>query len=492
MLSTLLQKLIITILTSTICTAPVVDFGSVSPVGGGRYQLSGSGITSTATSITVKSLKYPVSDLEITMEHFGSSIGYGTIEPGSSSKIEFISFTGITQNSGGSATLTGVSRGLAPYSPYNASTTYAQAHPGGSRVIFSNSPAFYDHYASELNDELIQGDWTYSSTSTPQYNQAPTFTSQSFEFATVDFVEDTANQGAATSTQQAGGIAELAERHEANTTTGESGYNLVLPASIATTTREVATSSVIMSDVLGYISQTFFNFNTLWSFGSTTHSASSTFAGDVYIGANATTSGTFEVEETLNADGALNVAGVSTFTGVIDANAANNTMASTTFEGNSVFVQPPFTEADPTNNDQLARKSYVDDQMIQVESGNSSRGANVSAGYEWIDLTATFQPKVIRITAYREGGATNQVYVSHGTWDESNGQSSMRVRLEGGIASANSATDIISLCGQAGSDCDTNFNAILVNTTGTDGFSLNWDATPNDGDTLYFFWEAYR
>jgi hypothetical protein len=51
------------------------------------------------------------------MALLNTDIVYGTIAPKTSSS-EFISFTGITQNADGTATLTGVTRGLAKKYPF--------------------------------------------------------------------------------------------------------------------------------------------------------------------------------------------------------------------------------------------------------------------------------------------------------------------------------------------------------------------------------------
>ena len=134
--------------------------GAVQTVGGKGYTLYGGGIDSDDTSITLTSFTLPVSGVEITMSNFGE-IGYVTIEPGSASKQEFVSFTGITANSDETVTLTGVSRGLLPISPYTASTTYAKSHPGGSIVVISNPPQLYSQVTFKENDETVSGSWAF-------------------------------------------------------------------------------------------------------------------------------------------------------------------------------------------------------------------------------------------------------------------------------------------------------------------------------------------
>src|SRR3990167_9967786 len=78
--------------------------GAVNPVGGKNYALYGGGIGSSDTSITLSSFKTPVSDYNFAMASFGT-IGYLTLEPGSATRQEFISFTGIRKNANGPAPL---------------------------------------------------------------------------------------------------------------------------------------------------------------------------------------------------------------------------------------------------------------------------------------------------------------------------------------------------------------------------------------------------
>ncbi len=139
------------------------NFGAFSPTGGGTYRLKGS-ISSTDTSITLSSFKEPVSNTPYNMTLLGTTIGYGTLEPQVTGKSEFISFTGITQNSDGSAILTGVTRGLTRSpgaSSCMASSTLALRHAAQSVFILSDSPCLFAEYAVKRNDETVQGYWNF-------------------------------------------------------------------------------------------------------------------------------------------------------------------------------------------------------------------------------------------------------------------------------------------------------------------------------------------
>lgn len=139
-----------------------VQLGAFQPTSGKVYKLQNSITTSQAT-INLTSFKQPVSDIPYTMSVFNSDHFYATIEPRNPNKAEFVKVTGITQNSDGTATLTGVTRGLNwsnPSAGCTASTTLALSHGGQSEFILANSPCFQDEYAIKRNDEAITGAWT--------------------------------------------------------------------------------------------------------------------------------------------------------------------------------------------------------------------------------------------------------------------------------------------------------------------------------------------
>lgn len=131
------------------------------PAGGSTYTLNSS-IGSTDTSITLQSFTEPVSGVPYTMVLLNTSIAYGTIGPRTSSS-EFISFTGITQNASGTATLTGVTRGLAKKYPFTTSSTFKLPHAGQSQFILSDAPQVFNKFVSIENDETIAGIKTFSS-----------------------------------------------------------------------------------------------------------------------------------------------------------------------------------------------------------------------------------------------------------------------------------------------------------------------------------------
>lgn len=147
------------VLGSLALTYPV--FASSLPVGVSQFFLSGAGVTSSANTIQLTSMQTPDGRL-VTMAMFGT-IGYGALEPQTTAKIEDVSFTGITQNANGTATLTGVTRGLDFVFPYASSGTLQKSHAGGATFIITNTAAFYyNEFTMNNNNNLF----TYPSAST--------------------------------------------------------------------------------------------------------------------------------------------------------------------------------------------------------------------------------------------------------------------------------------------------------------------------------------
>ena len=132
------------------------------PFGATTYYL-GSSIGSNDSTILLSSFLEPVTGTPYTMVLLNTDIAYGTISPKTTSS-EFISFTGITQNANGTATLTGVVRGLAKKYPFTTSAAYKLPHSGQSQFIISDAPQVFNQYAVKGSDETISGQWTFTNT----------------------------------------------------------------------------------------------------------------------------------------------------------------------------------------------------------------------------------------------------------------------------------------------------------------------------------------
>lgn len=119
--------------------------------------LYGSGITSTQTSLTLTSFTFPGNASQLITTADITPAVFLTIEPTNPTKKEFVSCTTVSQNSNGTATLSGCNRGLSFASPYTASSTLRQSHSGGVRVVASNSPSFYDAIIAYVNTITAAG-----------------------------------------------------------------------------------------------------------------------------------------------------------------------------------------------------------------------------------------------------------------------------------------------------------------------------------------------
>lgn len=248
--------------------------GAFSPTGGGTYRL-GQSIGTTDSSFKLSSFKEPVSGIAYTMAYLGSDVGYGTISP-QTSVSEFVSFTGITQNTDGSALLTGISRGISRTPGSGgcvASTTLAQPHAGQSIFILSNQPCFYvNEYMPLRNTATSSAVTIFGSTTPPRYDfpgaqAGGTYNATTSEFASIAYVNAIAIAGVSNATQTVKGIVELATGAEAgsSTPTGGTAASLALFSVISTSSPFTAASVVPVTMANGKLKQVFLdlteNFN---------------------------------------------------------------------------------------------------------------------------------------------------------------------------------------------------------------------------------------
>lgn len=119
-----------------------------------KFSLAGSGASIGDTTLLLQSM-VGIDGTNIVTADIGVQ-GFGTLEPGNGSQEEAISFTGITQNSNGTATLTGVSTVLFK-SPYTATSGIAKTHAGASTFILSNDAAFYGNILSYIDTAVVSG-----------------------------------------------------------------------------------------------------------------------------------------------------------------------------------------------------------------------------------------------------------------------------------------------------------------------------------------------
>ncbi len=276
-----------------------VSVGSTLPIAGQTYNLAGSGISSSASSITLTSLTIKQTGQPIQDSDVGDTF-YMTIEPGSNTKQEIIGCTTIGSNTGGSVTISGCSRGLSPITPYTASTTLAFTHAGGSQVIFSDPPQLFNQYYALGNMGSSTNILSFSPLTPPQYypsvgSQATGgINSTSSEFASIAFVQQTALSGTVNATTLAKGIIQLATARQAASSTGNgtTGAADVLQSSYATDTPQNCSTPanggcVILSDLGGHIKQAWLDLTQAFTVsGAWTFNSSATFTAAVSIIAN--------------------------------------------------------------------------------------------------------------------------------------------------------------------------------------------------------------
>lgn len=185
------------------------------------FTLAGSGATTGDTSIVVNSFT-DIDGNNLTMADFGAK-GYGTIQPNEGLYEESFTFTGITQNANGTATLTGV-KTAGFLNPYTETSGLAKSHNGNATIVVSNTSAFYANFGNKNNNETISGAWTFS-----QKVAVGAVTSSDLGYAaTVSFVLSTAVSGAADASTLAKGISRISA--SPNTTLGAVTITIASPA----------------------------------------------------------------------------------------------------------------------------------------------------------------------------------------------------------------------------------------------------------------------
>lgn len=170
------------------------------------FSLAGSGAIAGATTITLKSFQ-TIDGVNLAMTDFGA-IGFGTLQPGEGTSEEQISFTGVTQNANGTATLTGIGSVLF-LSPYTVTSGLSKTHAGSTTFIISNTSGFYDRLTSKNDDETIAGTWTFTNPNYPQMDTASPLPTLSAQLATKAYVDSVAIAGAPDASTTVKGITKI-------------------------------------------------------------------------------------------------------------------------------------------------------------------------------------------------------------------------------------------------------------------------------------------
>ena len=265
------------------------SIGQFTPVQVQKTYLSGAGVGTTDTSIVLTSLKLVDGTTNVVMSNFGS-IGYATIDPGVSKKEENISFTGITQNAIGTATLTGVSRGLLPVYPYTASTSISYSHSGGATVVFSNSAPFYSQFAIANNTTTINANWTFNSSTIPRFSADTTnaqIAANNQNFVNYATLASTSIAGAVPATNANAGIVKIAVSSDLAQGNSTTTYSLVPDAQSFNQTSSAKTL-VPVTKTNGKLSQGFLDLTEAFNFLGDFSSVSTTISGILNISSSTT------------------------------------------------------------------------------------------------------------------------------------------------------------------------------------------------------------
>ena len=126
------------------------------------FTIQASGASAGDTTLTLQSFKLIDGVTNIVTANLGDQC-YGTLEPNNGTQEESIQFTGVTQNAGGTATLTGVSTVGFVY-PYTVSSGLAKSHSGGVTFVISNDAGLYGNLVTYINNTAASGAALASST----------------------------------------------------------------------------------------------------------------------------------------------------------------------------------------------------------------------------------------------------------------------------------------------------------------------------------------
>ncbi len=252
------------------------------------FSLSGAGSSIGDTVLNLKSFK-SILGVNLAMASFGT-IGYGTVEPGNGTQEEQISFTGVTQNSDGTAQLTGIKHVLF-HSPFTESSGMTITHPGSVTFVITNTAAYENTLVSIGGTQTIDGKKTFPNDDISNAGIATdTDTAVATAFVTLGQLSRQAISGASNASTTVKGIVQLATATQAKngTTTGSTGALLVLPSSLSSAV-STPNTLVVVTATGGKIDSSFIDPAGNYSFtGTNTFSGTNTFLGST-IASGATT-----------------------------------------------------------------------------------------------------------------------------------------------------------------------------------------------------------
>lgn len=457
-------------------------------VQGQDYFLAGSGIGITDTSIILTSLALPNSGELITMTMFGT-LGQATLEP-ETNREENISFTGITQNDNGTATLTGITRGLKFVDPYTQTLSLRRSHSGSTLLRFTNSAPFYDGFTNKGDDETITGDWTFS-------NHSPTvpteISSEIHRAASIEYVNNIAISGAPDASTTVKGISKLSTAPVSPTNPISVGTNdnRVSPVSLATVTAgQVAALPGNNTDIaVGsgnlYITQTGLQHN-VEKYAVDTSGSSTVYVAAlspvptslttgmvVYVkivNANTTSAPTLTLTGTATAKTIVKFTNTALSAGDIGANSFNTFI----YDGTNFVLQNPIATISipqlySVNADETIGTYHTFSASLAITSANGWTATNISGGALGIGSQyATMTTNTTGSGFAGISGATIPGVLGNSTWTTADGKAiRIKVRLKMSAVTASNFTGFgLGSTGIISASTDTTAGVKIINDAG--------------------------
>ncbi len=200
------------------------------------FSLAGGGNAIADTTLVLSSFN-DIDGNALSMTSFGAK-GYGTVEPANGMQEEQISFTGLTTNSNGTVTLTGVSH-VTFLQPFTETSGMTKQHPGGATFIISNTSGYENQDSIVANDEVITGKWQFpNNASTPILGLSYVAPTLQYQVASKGYVDAVAITGAPNASTSVQGLVQLATGAQvlSKTATGSTGATLVSNPSLQAST----------------------------------------------------------------------------------------------------------------------------------------------------------------------------------------------------------------------------------------------------------------
>jgi hypothetical protein len=250
---------------------------SLLPIQSQQFNLAGAGSSIADTTLVLSSMT-TIDGVVITMSELGT-LGCFTLEPGNGAQEEAGTFTGITQNANGTATLTGVKHQLFE-SPYTQTSGLIKSHAGGTVLVLANTAGFYEQFLNMGIANTITGTQTFVSPNYPRMDSVAGAPVDDVQLVTKKYVDDTVTFGAPDAGVATKGIVKLSSAALSSTNP------VVLNSEEVSATSGV--SKVVRANASGKISTGFVDQTADYSWSGT-----QTFVGNVII--SGTTSGIFNI-----------------------------------------------------------------------------------------------------------------------------------------------------------------------------------------------------